>query len=352
MDPVLLPLLMFGVGVVVVTMSMGAKQAKMIDGAWEASARLLEGRYVPRALGQARQVTAERSGREVVIDHAHLRIGEQHAMCTRLRCRAEGPGELKLRITPAGGFSGLARAVGFEDVPVGDEDFDAEYVIKASDPEIASLWLNAAVRKRIQAVPDFRFKLERGRVEALCPYLVDEPSLMVAAVEAAVSFADGRQRLARAWKKLAREHGGRLELVTGGWARLDLEIDGVPVMVTTRDLGDRHFTVVTAEAVGPTLPEMVLSHERHLHEAVLPIAPDARTPEGYELFTREPERFAAVFDGGVMAAVEALEPVKVRLDPDRVTVLVAGLEIRREVLRRAIALAIRLAGRANLGTYR
>lgn len=353
MDPVILPVLMAGVGVAVVAISMGAKQAKMLDEVWEQSALRLDGQYVPRQRGRGRSIIAKREGREIQIDHQHMHVGDKSTVHTRIRCAAEGPPELKLRVTPAGGFSGLARAVGFEDVPVGDADFDAEYVIKASDPEIAPMWLHRAVRKRIQAVPDFRFKLERGRVEAVCPYVVDEPSLLVKAADAVVALADGRARLVRAWRKLAREHGGgEVERVPAGWARVAIDVDGVPVTVATRDLRDRHFTTVTAETIGRPLPAMVLTHERHLHEAVLPHVPDASTPPGYALYCHEPDRYPQLFDQGVLDAIASLEPAKVRLDPDRVTVLLPGVELRRRALRPAIALAARLAGRGEGPAYR
>lgn len=350
MDPVLLPFLMLGIGITVVVMSMGKKQAKMLDGVWATAARSLGGHYAPEGgglSGLGRRVRAEVAGRKVEVDHERLRIGDATSVCTRLRCRAEGPSELKLRVTPEGAFSGLARAVGFQDVLVGDEAFDADYVIKASDPEVAPLWLNAYVRRRIQAVPDFRFKLERGRVEALCPYLIDEPQLIVAAAEATVAFADGRQRLLRAWRKVAREHDGRVEAVAGGWARLDLEVEGVAVRVTTRDLRDRHFTEICAYAPDAAFPALVLSHERHLHEAVLPRVPDAEAPGDYALYTRDAAHFRAFFDEAIERAVLVLEPAKVRLDADRVTVLIPGIEIRKKVLLRAVALAVRLARSAE-----
>src|SRR5690606_29245380 len=85
---------------------------------------------------------------------------------TRVRATSSAPSHERLKIYATDALSPLARAVGVEDVSVGDAAFDERFIVKGNDAEFVRMWVNAAVRKRISRVPDYQFELKSCRVSA------------------------------------------------------------------------------------------------------------------------------------------------------------------------------------------
>lgn len=319
------------------------RSEEAVDRAWLQVSEELEADYEPRPkqsnVQEPRRIHARLHGRKIEIDHTN----EAGRVFTRVRARALVPDGLRLRVTPAGAFSDFARAVGFEDIPTGDDDFDEAYIVKASDPEVAPLWLNGTVRDHIEEAVGYRFKLERGWASALLEGYEDDAERLIAAAEAVSVFADGRQRLLRSWKRLAEEWGGEVEVIPDRWVRLDAEVEGVPIHLDTRTLRDHHYTELSAEVTGPELTPFAIVNEPHLFTSELPEQFAPFVPEGWKLYARRAAEAEPMLDEAVRVDLEELDLAKLRVDATRVTLLLRGVITQRPRLKRALLLALHLA---------
>ncbi|HEX2031301.1 MAG TPA: hypothetical protein VHL78_07880 [Actinomycetota bacterium] len=68
-----------------------------------------------------------------------------------------------MRISREGFFSRIGRAIGFEDIEVGDRRFDARFKVKASDPAVAGEVLHADLQRWLMALEEeMSFELADG----------------------------------------------------------------------------------------------------------------------------------------------------------------------------------------------
>ncbi|MEM9696508.1 MAG: hypothetical protein AAGA56_28455, partial [Myxococcota bacterium] len=199
---------------VLAAVSFGAPPQKLnrnVIGAWTDAAEQLgiTGELAVPApdSGEGLKFRAHVEGFSIVIEQAEQPAGSTTTPVTRLRTKTAHPEGLRLRVTPTGRMTSLARAVGFEDVPTGDATFDDAYLVKASDPTLAPLWLNAKVREAIAQAKGYQFKLERGRASAIKEGYEGDADDLVAAARALAAFAYGRQRIAKSWTALAELWG-------------------------------------------------------------------------------------------------------------------------------------------------
>lgn len=322
-------------------------EVRRLNAVFAAAAEALEGDFEPGVfawLGNDEPKITAKVGRAVVeIDIRVQGSGKNKRVYTRVRCRATAPREVAMRVYREGLFSGLARAVGFQDVPVGDPDFDQAYMVKASDEMFASAWLNRTVRDRIGGAPEYGFELKRGWVTAEKHGYEDEAQDLVQAAKAAAAFADGKHQVVRSFRKVAKQLGGKAKKLKKGWASLEAEVDGVPITASHEEHGRAHFTVVTASAVGAKLTPFVLTNDRHEFSATLPKAEIPDLPDGYASWTHEPERAAKALDEAIKARIDDLQPIKVRVDEERVKVFLVGIDPPSREMIAAARLASMLA---------
>jgi len=359
--PVLLIIAVFVfVGLLWWMISQANREASRIDHVWQRAADELNGDYTERETGffasEPRKIDVELEGRDITVDHYSVSSGNSTTYYTRVRASCEAPSDLKLRVFKTDGFSGLARAVGFQDVPVGDPEFDENYIIKASDPELAPWWINQHVRDAIVGADvGYRYKLERGVVTTERAGLEDDPDGIVAAVQATAAFANGKRRLLNAWNLLARDFDGEATSVPAGWVRVDGQHEGVPFSIEIEDVRDYHFTVIEARITTSTgkAEPFALSKEGHLFGSTMPrVEPPPFDTGGYKLYGLDVSKVAGLVDDADLSMLKKLDAAKLRVDEDRVTIMLYGVVTKKRPLHAAIALAARLASGARHGPYR
>jgi hypothetical protein len=332
------------------------ERSAAVERGWQQAAHELGGTY-SRAAGaeSTRTIRCQIGGVDVTLDHYTTNVGHDDTTYTRVRAAAALAPEHRLRVFRAEAWDRLARAVGVEDVPTGDAEFDDDFIVQASDSELAALWLNRAVRKRIRAAPEYMFTLRKARITGSRDALEDDPAALVAAANAVAALADGRQRVLRAWKRVARAHGGDVQPVAQRWARLRAEVDGVAVEVDTRFVGapssqrageapSGHITVVEAARHTRNLPAFAMAREAHLYGSAMPLAEVEGIPDGYLLWTEAPRQVLDGLDGETRFMLDDVGPAKVRVDDDRVRLSLRGVVVDRRELEGALTLAARLAG--------
>jgi hypothetical protein len=354
-------MLLLGAAVAVPVLSLihrnSQRRERRINDAWEAAAKELAGDFVPRAktprMEEARVVRVEIDGVEVEVDHFTVDSGKGRINTfTRAVASADAPADFKLKVDQASVYSGIARAVGFQDVPTGDDEFDEAFVVKSSDPEAAQMWLNAAVRKQIWQASEYRFQLQKGKVQAVASGLMTHTSEVVAVAQATAAFADGRQRVFKQWRRLADKYGGKLSKREDGWATLEIDVDGVPVVVDTHKIRDKHFTFARAQVAGAKMEPFVIANDPHIYQSPLPKVEHDAVPEGYELWTRDVASAVGHFGESVVNMIAATKPAKLRAADGYVTVMWDGICTKRSVINNGIALAVEVAAGMGQGPYR
>ena len=237
-------------------------------------------------------------------------------------------------------------------MPVGDAEFDEKYIVASSDPEAAKLWLNRAVRRKLGAISDAVFLLERGQLTVTVRKFLVWPSELHAIIDATVAAADGRQRVMSTWEPLAKAYGGKVKREPERWASMDVELEGVPILVDTRTVGKRHYTFAHAKVLGTQQEPFVLANDQQLYQRTLPKAPEDGIPESYEMWTEHPEVARGRLNARVRELIEQVKPAKVRAEHDYVEVMWEGVSLFHEEILHAMQLAAMLASGSERGPYR
>src|SRR4051812_44601771 len=116
------------VAVLVVLLQYNKKVMKQIAAAWQRAAKLAGGRFEPSGGSwwsrTPMQVFAEMEGVEVHVDHYTVSHGKSSTTYTRIHASASTPPGLSLKIYVEGLFSSIGKALGTQDVAVGDREFD------------------------------------------------------------------------------------------------------------------------------------------------------------------------------------------------------------------------------------
>jgi hypothetical protein len=154
---------------------------------------------------------------------------EAHALfsgqlpCTRLVAPALGAQLIELRVHH-GYVYPIGRALGFQDVRVGDPDFDDRFIIKCNDDELARAWLDDAARAAVSAASDaYAFSVHDSVVLATRSgaHPEEDPAALEHALRATAVLARAGQRLLERWRLVAAQLGGRLSTREGRWGTGD-----------------------------------------------------------------------------------------------------------------------------------
>ncbi len=353
-------LIVLGAGVAVYLVSLLIKHQRrweaQIDACWRRVAGRLDGTFHKAVThwlrGKPRRLVAHVGGLELTADHYTVRSNKSSQTYTRVVGPARAPHAFELKVYASHLLSGLARAIGFQDVAVGDTTFDENFTVKSNDPEAAELWLNATVRKAIWEVPDVTLEIARGKITATVRGLIAEPERLTALIHATAAVADGRQRVMKAWKKLAKRHRGKVRRVSDRWAQLDVELDGVPVTVDTKKIGGHHYTFARARVLGERLEPFVLACDPDVATSRLPRVEDDGVPEPYALWCAQPQLALGYLHGSTGALLERLEPAAVACHDDHVQVTWDGVSVAPAEIERGMELAVALASKPRSGPYR
>ena len=121
---------------------------------WRQLAEEIDAIYVDEWRGD--RVVASHDGWRVTLDTEHnpaTKVSD-----TRMRARFSNPSDFRFTIYRKGLLSGLATHLGMQDVEVGHEAFDREFVIKGNDEHrLKRLFGNARIRALLEAQPAVHF---------------------------------------------------------------------------------------------------------------------------------------------------------------------------------------------------
>lgn len=117
--------------------------------------------YVSGGFWKGDKVEATHGPWTVVLDTYTVSTGKSNTTYTRMRAPYLTPDGFHFTIYREGFFSAIGKWFGMQDVTVGYEDFDRDFVIKGTDEaRLRQLFSNQKIRELIAAQPQIHFSVE------------------------------------------------------------------------------------------------------------------------------------------------------------------------------------------------
>lgn len=152
---------------------------------WRQLSEQMNARFVEGGLWKADKVQATHAEWTVTLDTYAVSTGKAVIIFTRMRAPYVNPDGFRFTIYRRGLFSGVGKLLGMQDVEVGYQEFDEDFIIKGSDEgKLRQLFANDRIRGLISAQKDINFSVkdDEGWFGPNFPEGVDELSFVVTGV--------------------------------------------------------------------------------------------------------------------------------------------------------------------------
>jgi len=117
--------------------------------------------YVQGGFWKGDKVYAAHKEWTITLDTYAVSTGKTVMHFTRLRAPYANPDHFRFTIYRRGLFSDLAKWLGMQDIVVGHEDFDRDFIIKATDQaKLRALFDNPKLRELIAAQPEIHLRVK------------------------------------------------------------------------------------------------------------------------------------------------------------------------------------------------
>ena len=152
---------------------------------WQQLAEEIQGNYVDGGLWKGDRVEAQIDNWMVVLDTYTVSTGKSSITYTRMRAPFVNLSSFYFKIYRSGFFSGLGKMLGMEDIEIGYEEFDNDFIIKGNNKEkLKQIFSNSSIRALIQAQPQISLEIkdDEGYFSKHFPEGVDELYFQVTGV--------------------------------------------------------------------------------------------------------------------------------------------------------------------------
>jgi hypothetical protein len=152
---------------------------------WRQLSTELHADFVKSTFGKSDRVEARHGEWTVTLDSYAVSNGKTVVVFTRMRAPYVNPDGFRFSIYRRGLFSDLAKRLGMQDVEVGYQPFDRDFIIKGThETQLTKLFANARLRELIASQPNIHFgvKDDEGWFGPSFPEGVDELYFNVAGV--------------------------------------------------------------------------------------------------------------------------------------------------------------------------
>jgi hypothetical protein len=142
-------------------------------------------RYVDGGFWKGDKVQAAHGEWTVTLDTYAVHAGNTTIVYTRLRAPFVNTDGFRFTIYRRGFFSGIAKIFGMQDLEIGDEEFDRDFIVKGNDEgKLRALLSNEKLRKLIAAQPQISFSVkdDEGYFGTSFPEDTDELHFLVTGV--------------------------------------------------------------------------------------------------------------------------------------------------------------------------
>jgi len=152
---------------------------------WQQLSREMGARFVEGGFAKADKVQVTHGEWTVTLDTYAVHTGKTTIVFTRMRAPYVNPDGFRFRVHRRGFFSDIGKALGMQDVEVGQPAFDEDFIIKGTDEgKLRQLFANPKIRALIDSQKniDFSVKDDEGWFGPTFPDGVDELSFAVAGI--------------------------------------------------------------------------------------------------------------------------------------------------------------------------
>ena len=130
---------------------------------WQQLSNEIGARYVDGGFWKGDKVQATHDGWTVTLDTYTVSNGKTHVVFTRMRAPYQNPSDFRFTIYRKGLFTGIAKWLGMQDVSVGYEPFDTDFVIKGNNEGLLrALFANAKLRELVDRQKDIHLTVKKG----------------------------------------------------------------------------------------------------------------------------------------------------------------------------------------------
>ena len=128
---------------------------------WQLLSARTGSEFISGGLFKTDKVVHRYRGWTITLDTYTVSSGNTHTTYTRIRAPYVSTQGFRFSVRRSGPLSELGAFLGFGDVEIGIEDFDRDFVVKASCEEtVRALLADAGLRALIQAQPKFDLKVK------------------------------------------------------------------------------------------------------------------------------------------------------------------------------------------------
>ena len=364
-----------GLGVTVWAMLRYHRRHDELERLWKHAANSLGGRF-ERSVGTLRgrdtlRIFARDGDLDVTLEYVARGARGRGADTTEIRAEAPGSSELRLQLFRENALAPISKALGVQDITVGEPGFDDRFLVQASDPDLARAWLDEESRRAIGDGALYQFGIEGGEARALRVGGEDSVKRLVEVVGRVVVLATAGRRLLARWEAASAELAGTVTARSdgfepGGRVLTVVERAGVRALLDAVRIEGRG-----GRGISRTWTRLRARHGRGegARFAVLPVGPlppASPAPDlvevGADGWKPPGDLFAARAPGGhapdrlrepdLWRRIEALGPAALLGDEREVTVLLEGVVLDAPRLGAALDLALLLASPSTDGPYR
>lgn len=130
---------------------------------WRQLSAELGGRYIESGFARRDSVQASHGEWTVTLDKHVVSTGKATQVYTRIRAPYVNPEGFRFDVYRRRVFSDIGKLFGMQDVHVGFEPFDRDFIIKGtSEDRLRHLFSNPKIRELIAAQPQIRFMVKDG----------------------------------------------------------------------------------------------------------------------------------------------------------------------------------------------
>jgi len=144
---------------------------------WSQFAKEIDAEYVSKGAWKKKKIIAKFENWEITIDTYTQSSGKSSTTYTRIRAPYINKDDFRFKIYRSGFFSKIGKTFGMQDIPIGDPNFDEDFIIKGNDEDkLKELFSNDKIRELISAQNRVHFEIkdDEGRFGTKFPDDVDE----------------------------------------------------------------------------------------------------------------------------------------------------------------------------------
>jgi len=144
---------------------------------WRQLSEAIGANYVEARFLKGDRVEATHKEWVVTLDTYVVPAGKAHIPCTRMRAAFVNPSGFRFTVYRKSIFSAIAKAFGMQDIEIGEDTFDRDFIVKASDESrVRTLLSSPRLRELLASQPEIHLSVkdDEGWFATRFPEGVDE----------------------------------------------------------------------------------------------------------------------------------------------------------------------------------